>query len=99
MLSALSPDGLQREILTALCVGPSLRVPDPGQMGEPGRLTAWAAREEVTVLNLTPAMLELLVGRETAPVLPRLRAVFVIGDLLRRGEVERLQRIAPAAAS
>jgi non-ribosomal peptide synthetase component F len=43
-------------------------------------------------------MLESLVGEETGPVLPRLRRAFVVGDLLRRSEVARLQRIAPSLA-
>jgi len=101
MLSALSHDPLQRDILTPAWVGASLHIPDPEKMGEPGWLTAWAAREEVTVLHLTPAMMELVIGGEMAggertPALPRLRRAFVVGDLLRRSEVERLQRIAPA---
>jgi amino acid adenylation domain-containing protein len=96
MLSALSHDPLQRDILTPVWVGGSLRVPDPERMGEPGWLTGWLAREEVTVLHLTPAMLELVIGGATEPCLPRLRRAFVVGDLLRRSEVARLQRIAPA---
>ncbi|MEO6195391.1 MAG: amino acid adenylation domain-containing protein [Thermoanaerobaculia bacterium] len=96
MLSALSHDPLQRDLLTPAWVGASLFIPDPERMGEPGWLTSWLAREEISVLHLTPAMLELVVGEESEPVLPRLRHAFVVGDLLRRGEVTRLQRIAPA---
>jgi amino acid adenylation domain-containing protein len=96
MLSALSHDPLQRDLLTPVWVGANLRIPDPEQMGEPGWLTSWIAREEVTVLHLTPAMMELVIGGETEPMLPRLRRAFVVGDLLRRSEVARLQQIAPA---
>jgi amino acid adenylation domain-containing protein len=96
MLSALSHDPLQRDVLTPVWVGANLRIPDPERMGEPGWLTSWIAGEEVTVLHLTPAMLELVIGGETEPRLPRLRRAFVVGDLLRRGEVARLQQIAPA---
>jgi amino acid adenylation domain-containing protein len=96
MLSALSHDPLQRDLLTPLWLGASLRIPDPERLGEPGWLAAWAAGEGVTVLHLTPAMLELLVGGETEPRLPCLYRAFVVGDLLRRSEVARLQRIAPA---
>jgi len=97
MLSALSHDPLQRDILTPVWVGASLRIPDPERMAEPGWLTGWAAREEVTVLHLTPAMLELLIGGGEER-LPALRRAFVVGDLLRRSEVERLQRMAPSVA-
>ncbi len=96
MLSALSHDPLQRDILTPVWLGASLRIPDPERIGEPGWLTGWVARERLTVLHLTPAMLELVVGDETEPRLPALRRAFVVGDLLRRSEVARLQRIAPA---
>ena len=95
MLSALSHDPLQRDVLTPVWLGASLRIPDPERIGEPGWLTGWVEREALTVLHLTPAMLELVVGGETAPRLPALRRAFVVGDLLRRSEVERLQRIAP----
>jgi amino acid adenylation domain-containing protein len=96
MFSALSHDPLQRDILTPVWLGASLRIPDPERMGEPGWLTAWSAREEITVFHLTPAMLELVVGGETEPRLPAVRLALVVGDLLRRSEVARLQRIAPA---
>jgi amino acid adenylation domain-containing protein len=96
MLSALSHDPLQRDILTPVWLGASLRIPDPERIGEPGWLTGWVARERLTVLHLTPAMLELVVGEETEPRLPALRRAFVVGDLLRRSEVARLQRIAPS---
>jgi amino acid adenylation domain-containing protein len=95
MLSALSHDPLQRDVLTPLWLGASLTIPDPERMGEPGWLAGWAARERVTAVNLTPAMLELLVGGAGAGSLPALRRAFVVGDLLRRSEVVRLQRIAP----
>jgi amino acid adenylation domain-containing protein len=95
MLSALAHDPLQRDVLTPLWFGARIAVPDPDAIGTPGYLAAWARRERVTVLNLTPAMLELLLdaaGQE----LPDLRLAFVVGDLLRKSDVERLQRLAPA---
>jgi len=99
MLSALSHDPLQRDVLTPLWLGAELRIPDPERLGEPGWLAGWAAREAVTVLHLTPAMLEILTtvatGVGPAP-LPALRRAFVVGDLLKRSEVERLQALAPA---
>ncbi len=96
MVSALSHDPLQRDVLTPIWLGARLVVPDSERMGEPGWLAAWAAEQAVTVVHLTPARLEVLVGSATAPCMPALRRAFVIGDLLRRSEVARLQRIAPA---
>ncbi len=97
MLSALSHDPLQRDILTPVFLGAALEIPDPERMREPGWLAAWAVRRGISVVHLTPAMLELLAGGEEAGILlPDLRWAFVVGDLLRRSEVARLQRIAPA---
>ncbi|RPH53508.1 non-ribosomal peptide synthetase, partial [bacterium] len=96
MLSALSHDPLQRDLFTPLWLGATLAVPDPERIGEPGYLADWVRREGVTVLHLTPAMLELLVSG--AGEMPSLRRAFVVGDLLKRSDVARLQRLAPRVA-
>ncbi len=100
MLSALSHDPLQRDLLTPIWFGAELVVPDPESIQAPGYLAAWAKRERLTVLHLTPAMMELLLdseleGAEAVPVLPDLRRVFVVGDQLKKTDVERLYRLAP----
>ncbi len=103
MLSGLSHDPLQRDVFTPLWLGAALCVPDPERIGEAGYLASWVRAEGVTVLNLTPAMLELLTmsaadsGEEAG--MPSLRRVFVVGDLLRKSEVARLQRLAPYLAA
>jgi amino acid adenylation domain-containing protein len=96
MLSALPHDPLQRDVLTPVWFGARLVVPDPDGIGAPGYLAGWVRRERVTVLNLTPAMMELLLDSAEAE-LPDLRRVFVVGDLLKKTDVERLQRLAPDA--
>jgi amino acid adenylation domain-containing protein len=101
MLSALSHDPLQRDVFTPLWFGARLTVPDPDLIGAPGYLAEWLRREEVTVLHLTPAMMELILdsaenGSAKARELPALRRVFVVGDLLKKSDVWRLQRLAPA---
>jgi non-ribosomal peptide synthetase component F len=105
VVSALSHDPLQRDLFVPAWLGAVMLFPDPGRIGEPGWLAAWAAREEATVSSVTPAMLQLLtqVGEPGAePVgpealLPALRTAFVIGDVLTRSHVARLRKIAPAA--
>ena len=101
MLSALSHDPLQRDVLTPIWFGGRLVVPDPDGIGAPGYLAQWARDERVTVLNLTPAMMELFLdsaanGPEPVDELPDLRLAFVVGDLLKKTDVERLQQLAPA---
>jgi len=99
MLSALSHDPLQRDVFTPLWFGASLAVPDPDGMGQPGYLAGWVRRQRVSVLHLTPAMMELLIdsASESPEVgLPSLRRAFVVGDLLKKADVESFQRLAPA---
>jgi amino acid adenylation domain-containing protein len=94
MLSALSHDPLQRDVFTPLWFGARIVVPDADEMATPGYLAAWVHREKITVLNLTPAMMEVLVD-SAKNGLPDLRRAFVVGDLLKKTDVERLQRLAP----
>jgi amino acid adenylation domain-containing protein len=101
MLSALAHDPLQRDIFTPLWFGASLSVPDPARFDTSGYLADWARRERVTVLNLTPAMMELLIdsaaeAEQPEAPMPMLRRAFVVGDLLKKAEVETFQRLAPA---
>jgi amino acid adenylation domain-containing protein len=101
MLSGLSHDPLQRDIFGALCTGATLCIPSPEDFSAPGRLAAWMARAGVTVSNLTPAMAQMLTeapgGGAEAPQIPSLRRAFLIGDVLTRRDVERLQRAVPRA--
>ncbi|MEA2604640.1 MAG: hypothetical protein QOF89_5632, partial [Acidobacteriota bacterium] len=105
MLSALSHDPLQRDLFTPLWFGAALCIPEPDRLGAPRYLAEWIRRQEVSVLHLTPAMMELVtLAAEEAPAgepdlaelnLPSLRRAFVVGDLLKKAEVARLQRLAP----
>ncbi|HWN45605.1 MAG TPA: amino acid adenylation domain-containing protein, partial [Thermoanaerobaculia bacterium] len=102
MLSALSHDPLQRDVFTPVWFGARMVLPDPELIGAPGYLAGWLRSERVTVLHLTPAMMEMVLdstenGPEPIPELPDLRRAFVVGDLLKKGDVEHLQEIAPSA--
>ncbi len=103
MLSGLAHDPLQRDLFTPLQVGAALCVPDAETVGHPGELVDWAAREAVTVMHLTPAMLQLLAeggvggagGAGGARGLESLRLALVVGDVLTRRDVARLRALAP----
>nr|QEO74125.1 condensation domain-containing protein [uncultured bacterium] len=102
MLSALSHDPLQRDVFTPVWLGVGMVLPDPDRIGTPGYLAGWLRSERVTVLHLTPAMMEMVLdstdnGPEPIPELPDLRRAFVVGDLLKKGDVEHLQELAPSA--
>nr|QEO74126.1 condensation domain-containing protein [uncultured bacterium] len=101
MLSALSHDPLQRDVFTPVWFGAGMVLPDPDRIGAPGYLAGWLRSERVTVLHLTPAMMEMVLdstdnGPEHILELPDLRRAFVVGDLLKKGDVEHLQEIAPS---
>ncbi|HKV08916.1 MAG TPA: amino acid adenylation domain-containing protein, partial [Thermoanaerobaculia bacterium] len=99
LLSGLAHDPLQRDLFTPLCLGGSLAAPSFEELATPGRLAAWMAREGVTVAHLTPALGQLLTeppGRGAEPaVIPTLRWVLLVGDVLTRLDVDRIRRIAP----
>ncbi|HJX27772.1 MAG TPA: amino acid adenylation domain-containing protein, partial [Thermoanaerobaculia bacterium] len=96
VLSGLAHDPLLRDLFTPLWIGAALHVPDPDEMGDPGRLAAWMARERVTVAHLTPAMGQLL-AQGPATGLPGLRRAFFGGDVLTGADLARLRKQAPRA--
>jgi amino acid adenylation domain-containing protein len=95
VLSGLAHDPLLRDLFAPLWVGGTLCVPDPDTLGEPGRLTAWMARERVTVTHLTPAMGLVLAEGGAPGVLPELRRAFFGGDVLTGADLARLEALAP----
>ncbi|HSS52386.1 MAG TPA: amino acid adenylation domain-containing protein, partial [Thermoanaerobaculia bacterium] len=102
LLSGLAHDPLQRDLFTSLCLGGTLCVPSVDDIGTPGRLAAWMARREITFTNLTPAMATVLTeapgGGAALTTIPTLRWAMLVGDVLTRRDVDRLRRVAPAAA-
>ncbi|HEU4452818.1 MAG TPA: AMP-binding protein, partial [Longimicrobium sp.] len=94
-------DPLHRDVFTPLQLGASVVAPDPAGVGTPGYLGRWMAEASVTVAHLTPAMGQVLADTsdveegEGAGSLPSLRRAFFVGDVLMRGDVARLRRLAP----
>ena len=96
LLSGLAHDPLLRDVFTPLWAGGTLCIPAADDLTVPGRLAAWFVRSGITVTHLTPAMGRLLTADAPAPV-PSLRRAFFGGDVLTRGDVESLRRLAPRA--
>jgi amino acid adenylation domain-containing protein/non-ribosomal peptide synthase protein (TIGR01720 family) len=102
LLSGLAHDPLHRDVFTPLQLGAAVVAPDPEEMGTPGYLGEWMAAAGVTVAHLTPAMGQVLAEAAEldddgggAGSLPALRRAFFVGDVLMRGDVARLRRLAP----
>jgi amino acid adenylation domain-containing protein len=80
MLSGLAHDPLQRDMFTSLCLGASLHIPQ---------------EQGISIAHLTPAMSQILADVPEGAELPALRRVFLVGDVLTRRDVQRLQSLAP----
>ena len=54
MISGLSHDPLQRDIFTPLQLGATLCIPEPEDIGTPGRLGEWMRQEEISIARFAP---------------------------------------------
>jgi amino acid adenylation domain-containing protein len=95
LLSGLAHDPLHRDVFTPLQLGASVVAPLPDEVGTPGYLARWMHEAGVTVAHLTPAMGQLLADASEGERIDSLRRAFFVGDVLRRGDVQRLAELAP----
>jgi amino acid adenylation domain-containing protein len=95
LLSGLAHDPLHRDVFTPLQLGASVVAPKPDEIGTPGYLAQWLCEAGVTVVHLTPAMGQLLADTSEGERIDALRRAFFVGDVLRRGDVQRLAALAP----
>lgn len=93
MLSGIAHDPIQRDIFTPLFLGAELHIPTSEDIGIPGRLAEWMAKQQITITHLTPAMGQLLSANAVA-IIPTLRHAFFVGDVLTKRDVLRLQHLA-----
>ncbi|HEV3049863.1 MAG TPA: amino acid adenylation domain-containing protein, partial [Longimicrobium sp.] len=96
LLSGLAHDPLHRDVFTPLQLGAAVVAPEPDEVGTPGYLARWMREAGVTVAHLTPAMGQLLADASEGERIDSLRRAFFVGDVLRRGDVQRLVDLAPA---
>ncbi|HEV3049921.1 MAG TPA: AMP-binding protein, partial [Longimicrobium sp.] len=95
VLSGLAHDPLHRDVFTPLQLGASVIAPEPDEIGTPGYLARWMREAGVSVAHLTPAMGQLLADASEGERIDSLRRAFFVGDVLRRGDVQRLVDLAP----
>lgn len=99
LLSGLAHDPLHRDVFTPLQMGATICIPDPEDIGVPGRLPEWMNEAAITVTHLTPAMAQLLTEAPAGAALcevPTLRYAFLVGDVLTRRDVARLRLLSPS---
>jgi amino acid adenylation domain-containing protein len=95
-LTGLSSNILQREVFTALSLGATLCIPSVDGVGTWARIDEWLREKKVSVVHLTPAMIQVL-ENSSQQTIPSVRQVFFAGDLLRMGDVDKARRLMPAA--
>jgi amino acid adenylation domain-containing protein len=96
MLSGLAHDPLHRDIFTPLQLGGTVCIPDSEMIESPARLRSWMREQEITVANLTPAMSQVLTDGDFSEPIESIRYSFLVGDVLTRRDVARLEKLAPA---
>lgn len=94
VLSGLSHDPMQRDVLLPLMTGGTACFPDP-ELIVPGQLSQWMRDAEIHVANLTPAMVRVLADTHSQASLPQLRQAFVVGDVFTRADARKLKQLAP----
>ncbi|HSX62437.1 MAG TPA: amino acid adenylation domain-containing protein, partial [Tahibacter sp.] len=95
VLSGLSHDPLQRDLLLPLTTGATACVPDAEQLA-PGELARWMRAQRITVANLTPAMAGIVADSGASDaVLPDLRRAFVVGDAFPRADAQHFAQRCP----
>src|SRR6476469_2138621 len=97
LLSGLSHDPLHRDVFLALMTGAAIFIPDAEEWKLPGKAMRWIREHKISVMNLTPAIGQLIRSDVSAlgKPLDSLRYVFFVGDALTREDVSAFQKLAP----
>lgn len=88
-------DPVLRDMITPLWLGATLHIPPAGALADPAWLRAWLAAHQITVLHVTPALLEYLITAG-GPPLPSLRLLVTGGAPLRYGLVRAARGLCQA---
>ena len=97
LLSGLSHDPLHRDVFLALMTGAGIFIPDAEEWKLPGKAIRWIRENKISVMNLTPAIGQLIRSDVSAlgKPLDSLRYAFFVGDVLTREDVSAFQKLAP----
>ncbi|MGZ7081712.1 MAG: amino acid adenylation domain-containing protein [Candidatus Angelobacter sp.] len=97
LLSGLAHDPLHRDVFLALMTGAAIFIPDADDWKQPGKAMQWIRENKISVMNLTPAIGQLIRGDVSTlgPPLDSLRYIFFVGDALTREDVSAFQKLAP----
>ncbi len=95
-LAGLSSNILQREIFTAFSLGATLCIPSSDSVANLSGVDEWLRETKVSVVHLTPAMIQVLEA-SSPQTIPSVRRVFFAGDLLRMRDVDTARRLMPNA--
>jgi amino acid adenylation domain len=97
LLSGLAHDPLHRDVFLALMTGAAIFIPDSEEWKLPGKAMRWIRENKISVMNLTPAIGQLIRSDVSALGKPvdSLRYVFFVGDALTREDVSAFRKLAP----
>jgi amino acid adenylation domain-containing protein len=97
LLAGLGHDPMLRDLIAPLCAGATVTVPPPDVFGDPTALWRFVRDSGITVLNATPALIEVLVaGAPEGGSLGDLRLVVCGGAPLTTGAARRLRAVTGA---
>jgi amino acid adenylation domain-containing protein len=97
LLSGIGHDPLLRDIFTPLTIGATVCIPNTRQFDQ-DEILSWLATERITVVHLTPSLLQFLLPKRSGPgvILPMLRYLFFGGEQLTRYAVVQARQYAPS---
>ncbi|KAF9037799.1 acetyl-CoA synthetase-like protein [Hymenopellis radicata] len=97
MLSGIAHDPIQRDLFTPLFFGARLYIPSEATYrGEGGALAGWMKECAITTAHMTPGMAGIMCQSQEG-TMPSLRNAFLTGDILTKGDCERVRRLCPNA--
>ncbi len=99
MLSGIAHDPIQRDLFTPLFFGARLYIPSEATYrGEDGALSRWMRECGITTAHMTPGMAGIMCqSQEEEGTMPSLTNAFLTGDILTKGDCERVRRLCPNA--